>query len=92
MLAQNRQDARDRVVAEQDRLRAERNLADTGYLAREGAGLRLALQDVATRDFVRSELRDMPEDLRAELAADAAKASGTDADATRDTEGHSPAD
>ena len=30
MLAQNRQDARDRVVAEQDRLRAERNLADTG--------------------------------------------------------------
>ena len=61
MLAQNRQDARDRVVAEQDRLRAERNLADTEYLAREIAGLRLALQDVATRDFVRSELRDMLE-------------------------------
>lgn len=57
MLAQNRQDARDRVVAEQDRLRAERNLADTEYLTREIAGLRLALQDVATRDFVRSELR-----------------------------------
>ena len=88
----NRQDARDRVVAEQDRLRAERNLADTEYLAREIAGLRLALQDVATRDFVRSELRDMLEDLRAEIAADAAKASGTDADATRDTEGHSQAD
>ena len=92
MLAQNRQDARDRVVAEQDRLRAERNLADTEYLAREIAGLRLALQDVATRDFVRSELRDMLEDLRAEIAADAAKASGTDADATRDTEGYSQAD
>ena len=75
MLAQNRQDARDRVVAEQDRLRAERNLADTEYLAREIAGLRLALQDVATRDFVRSELRDMLEDLRAEIAADAANAS-----------------
>ena len=81
MLAQNRQDARDRVQAEQDRLRAERNLADTEYLAREIAGLRLALQDVATRDFVRSELRDMLEDLRAEIAADAAKASSNEADA-----------
>ena len=81
MLAQNRQDARDRVVAEQDRLRAERNLADTEYLAREIAGLRLALQDVATRDFVRSELRDMLEDLRAEIAADAATASRDKADA-----------
>ena len=37
-------------------------------------------------------LRDMLEDLRAEIAADAARASGTDADATRDTEGHSQAD
>ena len=92
MLAQNRQDARDRVVAEQDRLRAERNLADTEYLAREIAGLRLALQDVATRDFVRSELRDMLEDLRAEIAADAANASGTDTDGHQDTEGHSQAD
>ena len=81
MLAQNRQDARDRVVAEQDRIRAERNLADTEYLAREIAGLRLALQDVATRDFVRSELRDMLEDLRAEIAADAATASRDKADA-----------
>ena len=72
--------------------RQERNRADTEYLAREIAGLRLALQDVATRDFVRSELRDMLEDLRAEIAADAAKASGTDADATRDTEGYSQAD
>ena len=88
MLAQNRQDARDRVVAEQDRLRAERNLADTEYLAREIAGLRLALQDLATR----SELRDMLEDLRAEIAADAAKASDTDTDGHQDTEGHSQAD
>ena len=84
MLAQNRQDARDRVVAEQDRLRAERNLADTEYLAREIAGLRLALQDVATRDFVRSELRDMLEDLRAEIAADAANASAHEDDAEID--------
>jgi len=64
LLAQNRQDDRDRVTAEQDRRRAERNLADTEYLARELASLRLALGDVATRDFVRSELRDLLEELR----------------------------
>ena len=86
MLAQNRQDARDRVVAEQDRIRAERNLADTEYLAREIAGLRLALQDVATRDFVRSELRDMLEDLRAEIAADAANASAHEDETESDHE------
>lgn len=64
LLAQNRQDDRDRVTAEQDRQRAERNLADTEYVARELAALRLALQDVATRDFVRSEIRDMLEELQ----------------------------
>jgi len=67
-------------------------LAQNRQLAREIAGLRLALQDVATRDFVRSELRDMLEDLRAEIAADAAKASDTDTDGHQDTEGHSQAD
>ncbi|PID98242.1 MAG: hypothetical protein CSA82_00660 [Actinobacteria bacterium] len=70
LLAQNRQDDRDRVQAEQDRQRAERNLTDTEYLTREIAGLRLALQDVATRDFVRSELRTMLEDLREEFEED----------------------
>ena len=63
LLAQNRQDDRDRVVAEQDRQRAERNLSDTEYLTREIAGLRLALGEVATRDFVRAELRTMLEEL-----------------------------
>ncbi|MDO4887358.1 MAG: DUF1003 domain-containing protein [Actinomycetaceae bacterium] len=57
LLAQNRQDDRDRVIAEQDRQRAERNLADTEYLTREIAGLRMAMGEVATRDYVRSELR-----------------------------------
>ncbi len=57
LLAQNRQADRDRVALEQDRQGAERNLADTEYLAREVAGLRIALGEVATRDFVRSELR-----------------------------------
>jgi uncharacterized membrane protein len=59
LLAQNRQADRDRVQAEQDRDRAERALADTEYLAREMAALRIALGDVATRDFVRSELRSL---------------------------------
>jgi len=67
LLAQNRQADRDRVSFEQDRQRSERGLADTEYLAREVAALRIALRDVATRDFVRSELRDLVEELAAEL-------------------------
>jgi len=63
LLAQNRQDDRDRVQFEQDRQRAERTLADTEYLAREVVALRLALKDVATKDFIRSELRSLLEDL-----------------------------
>jgi uncharacterized membrane protein len=66
LLAQNRQDDRDRVTFEQDRVTAERNLADTEYLAREVAALRIALADVATRDFLRSELRALVEELSAE--------------------------
>lgn len=63
LLAQNRQDDRDRVALEQDRQQAERSLADTEFLAREMAALRIALSEVATRDFVRSELRALLEDL-----------------------------
>jgi uncharacterized membrane protein len=66
LLAQNRQDDRDRVSLEQDRQRSERNLADTEFLAREIAALRIGLSEVATRDFVRSELRNLLEDLVAE--------------------------
>ena len=62
LLAQNRQDDRDRVSAEQDRQRAERSLADTEYLAREVAALRQAINETATRDFVRSELRALLEE------------------------------
>jgi uncharacterized membrane protein len=71
LLAQNRQDDRDRVLNEQDRSRDERALADTEYLTREVAALRIALRDVATRDFVRSELRSILEELREEETADA---------------------
>jgi uncharacterized membrane protein len=63
LLAQNRQDDRDRVSLTEDRSRAERNLTDTEYLTREIASLRLAMRDVATRDFVRSELRNVLEEL-----------------------------
>jgi uncharacterized membrane protein len=62
LLAQNRQDDRDRVQIEQDRQRAERNLADTEYLAREVVSLRLAMKDVATKDFIRGELRALLEE------------------------------
>lgn len=70
LLAQNRQTDRDRVQAEQDRQRSERNLADTEFLAREMAALRIALSEVATRDFVRSELRALLEDMAAERDGD----------------------
>jgi len=63
LLAQNRQDDRDRVQMEQDRQRAERNLADTEYLAREVVALRLALRDVPTKDFIRQELRALLDEL-----------------------------
>jgi len=63
LLAQNRQTDRDRVVAEQDRARDERGLADTEYLTREVASLRIAMREVVTRDFVRSELRALLEEL-----------------------------
>lgn len=56
LLAQNRQDDRDRIALEADRARAERTKADTEYLARELASLRLAVGELVTRDFLRSEL------------------------------------
>lgn len=56
LLAQNRQADRDRVQAEADRARDERSIADTEYLAREIAAVRIALGDVVTRDYLRSEL------------------------------------
>ncbi|MEO6703747.1 MAG: DUF1003 domain-containing protein [Jatrophihabitantaceae bacterium] len=56
LLAQNRQADRDRIQAEADRSRDERAIADAEYLAREIASIRLALGDVVTRDYLRSEL------------------------------------
>lgn len=64
LLAQNRQDDRDRVVARQDRQRDQRNLEETEYLTREIASLRITLREVATRDFVRGEMRDIMDELQ----------------------------
>ena len=80
LLAQNRQDDRDRVALEQDRARDERNLADTEYLTREVAALRIAMRDVATRDYLRSELRELLDELTA-----------TDGDAQTPSRGDRPA-
>ncbi|MEO7122184.1 MAG: DUF1003 domain-containing protein [Lacisediminihabitans sp.] len=63
LLAQNRQDDRERVQIVQDRQRAERNLNDTEYLAREVVALRLAMKDMATKEFIRAELRSLLADL-----------------------------
>jgi uncharacterized membrane protein len=70
LLAQNRQADRDRVGQEEDRAQYARSVADTEYLTREVAALRIALGDVVTRDFLRSELRDLVEDLREDEAQD----------------------
>ena len=60
LLAQNRQENRDRVTLDEDRRRAEETKADTEYLARELAALRLAIGDVAkTREYLRRELEDL---------------------------------
>ena len=63
LLAQNRQEARDRVQQKQDREANAQSHADMEFLAREVASLRLGLGEVATRDFLRSELRGLLESL-----------------------------
>ena len=63
LLAQNRQADRDRVQYEQDRALTERAVADTEYLARELASMRVALGEVATRDFLRGELQRLLDEL-----------------------------
>jgi uncharacterized membrane protein len=63
LLAQNRQADRDRLSLDEDRRRAQMQKADTEYLSREIASLRIGLGEVATRDFVRSELTRLVEEL-----------------------------
>jgi uncharacterized membrane protein len=77
LLAQNRQEARDRVAQEQDRDAAARSNADMQFLAREIAGLRHGLGEVATRDFLRSELRTLLADLGEQTQDDSGEAPAT---------------
>jgi uncharacterized membrane protein len=72
LLAQNRQESRDKVIAEQDRQANARAHADMEFLAREVASLRMAVGEVATRDFLRSELRSLRDDLSEEDEDEAA--------------------
>ena len=59
MLAQNRQEDRDRIALNEDRRRSEQTKADTEFLARELAGVRIAIGDTVTRDYLRHELEDL---------------------------------
>jgi uncharacterized membrane protein len=91
LLAQNRQDDRDRVNLEQDRKQNERSIADTEYLTREIAALRMGLGEVATRDWIRSELQDAVKDLEQLRRHDghpAFPAERMDRSAERDAEDH----
>lgn len=63
LLAQNRQADRDRVQYLEDRSSTDRLVADAEYLSREVAALRTSIGDVATRDFIRTELRDLLSEL-----------------------------
>ena len=67
LLAQNRQADRDRIALNEDRAQNARSIADTEYLTRELASLRIALGDVATRDYLRNELGDMAKEIVVEL-------------------------
>ncbi|MCW2605923.1 MAG: hypothetical protein JWO60_616 [Frankiales bacterium] len=74
LLAQNRQTDRDRVAQEEDRAQNARLQADVEYLTRELASLRTSLGEVATRDFLRDQLREVTEDIVARSAAGTAEA------------------
>lgn len=63
LLAQNRQEVRDKLSLDEDRRIAAQSRADMDFLAREIASLRMRMNDVATRDFIRSELRDLLDEL-----------------------------
>ena len=65
LLAQNRQTDRDRIQYQEDRGATERLIADAEFLARELASVRIAMGEVATREFIRSEFEDLSRTLAA---------------------------
>jgi uncharacterized membrane protein len=84
LLAQNRQADRDRAQAERDREVNTRTQADTEYLARELASVRLALADAVTIDDLRDTTDKLTEAIeRLEARFDAPSPAGN-ADRARD--------
>jgi uncharacterized membrane protein len=92
LLAQNRQADRDRVQYQEDRDLTERLVADTEYLTREIATIRIATGDLATRDFLRGEVRDLAEELTALLAVESTNATRTHAGEQREADGSTRSD
>ncbi|KAK1181919.1 DUF1003 domain-containing protein [Streptomyces sp. NBS 14/10] len=84
LLSQYRQSDRDRVTLEQDRARDERSIADTEFLAREIAALRMGMGEVATRDWIRSEFQDLIREVEREGAKGRAAPSPAPSPAPRD--------
>ena len=82
LLAQYRQEARDRVGIDADREQNAQNRADMDFLAREIASLRMSVGEIATRDYVRSELRAELRGILAELesADEPRRSDGRDTD------------
>ncbi len=77
LLAQNRQDDRDRITLDEDRNRAAQTKADTEFLARELAALRIAIGEVATRDYLRGELDRLRMDLDGTVSDPSARSKPT---------------
>lgn len=69
LLATNRQEVRDKLSLDEDRKLASQTRADMDFLAREIASIRMNIGELATRDFVRSELRNELRDLAERLEA-----------------------
>jgi uncharacterized membrane protein len=85
LLAQNRQDDRDRIALEEDRSRAAQTKADTEFLTRELAALRLAIGEIATRDYLRSELDRLRNELASEVKPRKRKGPHPSAEVLRDS-------
>ncbi|GAB92170.1 DUF1003 domain-containing protein [Gordonia rhizosphera] len=80
LLAQNRQENRDRIALDEDRMRAAQTKADTEFLARELAAVRLAVGDTVSRDYLRKELDDLIDELSERLGGNRADAPDDDTD------------
>jgi len=88
LLAQNRQADRDRVQYQEDRTLTERLVADTEYLTREIASIRIATGDLATRDFLRGEVRDLVDEISTLLQAESAVGAPEPGDPRRHPDAH----